>query len=91
MNLKKIMHWAEEAGASPLEVLFAVKHPAAWDAVFPHGPAILDARTLTPEARKELHGKLEEVRTSLMGKVREGDLDAAGLASMLAIQQASLR
>ncbi len=94
MNLKKILAWAEEAGVSPAEVLFAVRHPWAWDAVFPHGPVgpgSVDPRTLSTEARSELHGKLEEVRSGLMGKVREGDLEAARLAAMLAIQQATLR
>jgi hypothetical protein len=90
MNIRKIRHWAELAGVSPAEIIAAIRHPEAWDWVFPHGPAV-EPRALTADARAELHTKLEEIRTALMGKVREGNLEAAYLAADLAAQQAALR
>jgi len=90
VNIKKIRALADEAGVSILDIIGAMRHPEAWDWVFPHGPA-LDATSLSSEGRSELHAKLEEVRAGLMSKVRTGDIEAARLASILAIQQASLR
>ena len=89
MNIKKIRAWAEMAGVSPAEIIAAMRHPEAWDWVFPHGPA--DPRGLTADARAELHAKLEEIRTGIMSKVREGNLEAAALAADIAHQQAALR
>jgi len=90
MNIKKIRAWADMAGVSPAEIIAAMRHPEAWDWVFPHGPAT-DPRMLSADARAELHGKLEEIRAGIMPKVREGNLEAAALAADIAHQQAALR
>jgi hypothetical protein len=51
----------------------------------------IDPRTVSAEAKAELHSSLSEILSGVMVKVREGDIGAALVASSIATQRAAFR
>ena len=82
---------ASAGGVSVLLILAALRNPAIWEVIGGGPGAGIDPRTISAEGKAELHASLSEILSGVMGKVKEGDLGAALVASSIAVQRASFR
>lgn len=82
---------AEAGGVSALLILAALRNSQIWEVVGGGPAGGIDPRTLSAEAKAELHTSLTEILSGVMSKAKEGDLGAALVASGIAAQRASLR
>lgn len=70
-------------------IIAAMRNAAVWEVI--GGWGAVDARTLSGEAKTELHSALTDILSGIMGKVKEGDPAAAAVAARVAVQRAALR
>lgn len=70
-------------------IIAALRNAAVWEVI--GGWGTVDARTLSGEAKTELHSALTEILSGIMRKVKEGDPAAAAVAARVAVQRAALR
>jgi hypothetical protein len=82
---------AAAGGVSVLLVLAALRNPAIWEVIGGGIGGGIDPRTISAEGKQELHAALGDILSGLMGKARQGDVVAAGLAAQIATQRAVLR
>lgn len=82
---------AAAGGVSALLILAALRNPAIWEVIGGGIGGGIDPRTISAEGKAELHSSLGEILSGVMGKVKEGDIGAALVASSIATQRATLR
>jgi|SRR5690349_13425238 hypothetical protein len=82
---------AAAGGVSVLLILAALRNPAIWEVVGGGPGGGIDPRTISAEARQELHSALTEILSGVMSKAKEGDIGAALIASQIALQRAAFR
>jgi hypothetical protein len=82
---------ASAGGVSVLLILAALRNAAIWEVVGGGIGGGIDPRTLSAEAKSELHSALSEILAGVMGPVKEGDLGAALVASSIATHRARYR
>jgi hypothetical protein len=82
---------AAAGGVSVLLILAALRNAAIWEVIGGGIGGGIDPRTLSTEAKSELHSALSEILAGVMGQVKEGDLGAALVATSIATQRARYR
>jgi hypothetical protein len=82
---------ASAGGVSALLILAALRNPAICEVIGGGIGGGIDPRTVSAEAKAELHSSLSEILSGVMVKVRDGDIGAALVASSIATQRAVFR
>ena len=68
-----------------------MRNAAIWEVIGGSIGGGVDPRTISAEAKEELHGALSEILSGLIGKAKQGYVVAAALAAQVATQRAAFR
>ncbi len=82
---------AAAGGVSVALIVAALRNAAVWEVVGGGIGGGIDARTISSEAKAELHSSLSEILSGVMNKAKEGDIGAAMVATRIAMQRAAYR
>ncbi|HWX65172.1 MAG TPA: hypothetical protein VNZ27_01975 [Rhodanobacter sp.] len=71
-----------------IAALAALRNPALWDVIVPHGP--IQNGKLSATAKKQLHGELDAVYGALLSNAKAGDAISGAFAAHVAMQKAAM-